>query len=163
MEAIWVLISVGVGVVLGEIAHQYIKNQDVLEDRNIGEKLGHLPGVLRMARKNIKIATDFDKGFFGSEEVQKIFEEAIGRGVEIKILSERDPLPWYKNQKEIKIKRMERLPYHIWVIDQRHVRLERPHPGRSFGIEKGDIALIYKNYPILAEKYDKAFDELWNQ
>jgi len=49
------------------------------------------------------------------------------------------PPSFYKDLQEkgkIEIKKCAKVPRHIMVIDDYHVRLEKPHHGRRFGDEK---------------------------
>jgi len=162
MELIPILL-ISLGGVLGGILAYYSKDSDVSLDRNVGDKLNELPKIYERAREAIKVATDFDKRFFDDPRVKKGIEKAISNGAKVKFLCERDPPEWYEKQKGMKIKRVKKLPSHIMIIDDRHVRLERPHEPLNFGKAKEDVAFIFKDFPRLAKKYSERFDDLWTK
>jgi hypothetical protein len=143
----------------------YREGDDIALDVNISDKLRELPPIFRNAQEIIKIATDFDPDFFDTEKVKVTIEEALERGVKIKVLSEREPPEWYINQGQIEIRRVDRLPYHLMIIDDCHIRTEHPHEPLTFGKEKekDDVALIFKGFPETAQRYEGAFDRLWDK
>jgi len=149
------------GIVVGAILAYYSKDHDVSFDKNITDKLNELPKIFESSHKTIKVATDFDPRFFDDERVKKSIGKALERGSKIMFLTEGKPPVWYTEQKKIEIKRVEKLPFHLMVIDDRHVRLERPHEPGRFGESKEDVALIFKDFPRLSKRYSQRFDELW--
>ena len=159
--AIVMILVVGLGVIAGLILTRVSQNDDVTLDRTIDDKVRELPPIFKKARVSIKIATDFDERFFDKQEVKDSLEQAVRNGAKVKFLSEAEPISWYENRAGIEIKRVQRLEHHVMVVDNRHTRLERPHKPSSFGDSKGDVALIFKNFPKLGTTYNEEFDNLW--
>lgn len=162
-------IVVVIGAILGSTISYITRYDDTALDRNIKDKIRELPPLFRRAQKNIEIVTDFDYEFFDHEEVKSSIETAVKKGCKVRILFEKtlynEPPKFYKDLQEegkIEIKETDRVPRHIMVIDECHVRLEKPHPGRAFG-DKRDIAIIYKGFPQLGKRYSEEVDKLWTQ
>ena len=159
------------GGVLGGLLTYFAKDYDIALDTSVRSKLDELPDFYRHARKTIKIATDFDPRFFNDERVKDGIEKAIENGVRIKFLYEGKRLPsklseWYEKQavkNKIEIRRAEKLPSHLMVVDGCHLRLERPHELLKFGEKKGDVAFILRDFPALAGVYSQRFDDLWTK
>ncbi|MFH1560488.1 MAG: hypothetical protein ABID84_03655 [Chloroflexota bacterium] len=153
--------SLLLGILVGAILSSRSRGFDVALDRNMKDKLKELPPLFERAHATIDIATDFDDHFFGDEKVKQSLKSAIDRGAKIRFLTEREALDWYKDQAQIEIKCVEKLPYHTMVVDDRIVRVEKPHEPLTFGEDKHDVALIFKGFPTLAAKYGREFQKLW--
>jgi len=165
----FVLIVVLLGIVIGIIIGYLGRNADVSADFRIEEGHKEFVYLLRHARRSVCIATDFDRRFFTDPLIIEAIREAAEAGVEIRILYEgrRDKVPKeyreLKREGRIKIRYAEKLPRHVMVVDNLHVRIERPHPVDKFGETKGDIGIVFKAFPMLAESQRKWFDELWRR
>lgn len=155
----WVVVGLFLGVVLVRLP----RDHDISLDKTIGDKLRELPPIFEGAQRTIKIATDFDPSFFEDQRVINAFEKALTNGVKVEFISEGDPPQWYRKKEEIKIKQVKRLSSHLMVVDDHNIRLERPHPPGKFGADKRDVALIFKEFPLLGQRYSEEFDELWRQ
>jgi len=158
------VLAIVVGAVLGVVYIYLKRNDDISLDTSIKDKIRELPAIFEHARETIKIATDFDKRFFNDTRVKKGIKKAIEKGVEIKFLTDQDPPKWYVRQAEkekLKIKRIRKLPSHWLVVDDRHLRLERPHEPLKFGHRPEDFAYILKNFPRLGKECSQKFDEFW--
>lgn len=152
-----------VGIIVGGVLVRLSRDHDVSLDKTIGDKLRELPPIFERAQRTIKIATDFDPSFFENQKVINALEKALTNGAKVEFLSEGDPPQWYREKEEIEIKQVEKLSCHLMVIDDHDIRLERPHEPRKFGAAKHDVALIFKDFPLLGQKYSKEFDNLWMQ
>lgn len=159
--AIVMILVVGLGVIAGLILTRVSQNDDVTLDRTIDDKVRELPPIFKKARASVRIATDFDERFFGRQEVKDSLEQAVINGAKVMFLSEAKPISWYEGREGIEIKRVQKLEHHVMVVDGRHTRLERPHKPSSFGKGKGDVALIFKNFPELGTTYNEEFHSLW--
>lgn len=151
------------GVIGGGVLVWLARDHDISLDKTIADKLRELPPIFEHAQSTIKIATDFDPSFFEKQKVINALEKALANGAKIEFLSEGDPPGWYSKKEEIEIKRVKKLSSHLMVIDDRNIRLERPHKKGQFGADKHDVALIFKEFPLLGGKYSEEFDELWKQ
>lgn len=151
------------GVFGGTLLALLPRDHDISLDKTIDDKLRELPSIFEGAQRTIKIATDFDPRFFEKQRVINAFEKALTNGAKVEFISEGDPPQWYREKEEIKIKRVKRVSCHLMVVDDHNIRLERPHEPGKFGAEKLDIALIFKEFPLLGQRYSKEFDELWRQ
>lgn len=152
------------GLIIGIILSRDSDSYDIAIDRTIGDKLRELPPIFEEAQKTIKIATDFDSRFFREQKAKDAFSRAIANGAKVRFITECEPSDdWYKNNEGIQVKRVERLSRHIMVIDDAYIRLERPHKPCTFGDSKEDAALIFKDFPDLAQKYSNEFDVLWTK
>jgi hypothetical protein len=165
-----VIISLGflstiIGIVSGSILGYLLRDHDSMLDKDILDKVEEIPNFIESAGEKIKIATDFDKRFFGNERVIESFKKALEKGVKVQILTEGNPLKEYEEMKKMgmKIKRVQRLPQHFMVLGIGAVRLEKPHEPGKFGRRKGDIGIIYKDCPKLAEACSEKFDQLWKK
>ena len=49
------------------------------------------------------------------------------------------------------------------VIDNRHLRIERPHNPLKFGDKPEDLAYILRDFPGLAKECSQKFDEVWGE
>ena len=152
-----------ISILRGTLVSLYREGDDIALDVNMSDKLRELPPIFRNAQVTIKIATDFDPDFFNTEKVKVTIEGALERGVKIKVLSEREPPEWYINQGQIEIRRVDKLPYHLMVVDDCHIRTEHPHEPLEFGEKIDDVALILKGFPETARRYEGAFDRLWDK
>jgi sugar-specific transcriptional regulator TrmB len=150
-------------ILRGAVSSLCQEGDDIALDVNITDKLRELPPIFSAAQVMIKIATDFDSEFFDKQIVKDTIEEALEKGVKIKVLSEGEPPEWYKKQGQIEIRRVDSLPYHLMVIDDCHVRTERPHKPFEFGKKEDDVALIFKGFPETARRYEGTFDRLWDK
>jgi len=162
------VIAVGVlafmGVVGGIILVKYSCKRDVVLDHNICDKLDELPPIFEQAKDAIKISTDFDPGFFDDTRVMNALGTAIAKGTRVAFLTdEENPPQWYRDRSGIEIKQVKELKNHRMIIDDQHIRLEKPHAPNTFGENKDDIALIFKNFPQLARRYSQEFDESWEK
>lgn len=151
------------GVVGGALLALLPRDHDISLDRAMHDKLRELPLIFEGAQRTIKIATDFDPRFFEKQRVINAFEKALTNGAEIQFISEGDPPQWYKKKEGIEIKRVKRVSCHLMVVDDHNIRLEHPHEPGKFGADKLDGALIFKEFPLLGQRYSKEFDELWRQ
>jgi len=61
---------------------------------------------------------------------------------------------------KIEIKFVDKLPKHLWVIDN-NIRIERPHEYRTFGKSEEDVAIVFKDFPEFANVCSEEFDEMW--
>lgn len=121
------------------------------------------------SNEEIKMVTDLTPLFFSEKKVLFALKEALNRGVRVKILF--DPNTKVKKLKKfqklvqehmtyITLKKMqESPPYHFWVIDGIHIRLEEPHPFGEIKEVRGEIRY---NTLKLASHYDKIFSHLWS-
>jgi hypothetical protein len=148
MEQISILVLVLGGITGWVLGHRF-KDYYISLDEKIDDKLDEIPKLFEHARKCIKIATDFDKRFFDYPEVKRSIEAALLRGVKVRILCEGDPPEWYRRE-GIEIKRVQKLPHHMMVIDERHARVESPHEPLKFGERS---ALVFKDFPGIASYY----------
>lgn len=152
-----------ISILRGAVLSLCREGDDIALDVNMSDKLRELPPIFRDAQVTIKIATDFDPEFFDTQTVKAAIEKALEKGVKIKVLSEGEPSEWYRNQGQIEIRGVDRLPYHLMVIDDCHIRTERPHKPLGFGEKIDDVALILKGFPETARRYEGAFDRLWDR
>jgi uncharacterized protein YneF (UPF0154 family) len=157
------VIALIVGLILGIILSRDSDSYDIAIDRTIGDKLRELPPIFEGARGTIKIATDFDSKFFDKQKVKDAISKAIQNGARVQFITECKPADWYKSTQGIEIKKVDQLSRHIMVIDNDYIRLERPHEPCKFGESKDDAALIFKDFPELAQKYSIGFDSLWTK
>jgi len=155
----FLFVLIAVAVVIGVVAAYYVRNSDVAPDSNLKAMLHELPQFYENAHKSIRIATDFDARFFEDDRVKRTLSSAAGRGVDVRIITEGQPSEWYGKQ-GFKMKEVERLARHVMIIDECHVRLEKPHDPGQFGKE-GDLGMLYRNFPILATKWSDLFDQAW--
>jgi len=151
------------GVIGGVVLVWLPKDHDVSLDKTIGDKIRELPPIFEDARRTIKIATDFDRSFFDNQTVINAFEKALTNGAKIEFISEGAPPKWYIEKEGIKIKQVKKLSSHLMIVDAHNVRLEQPHEPGKFGVDKPGVALIFKEFPLLGQKYSEEFDELWRQ
>ena len=144
--------------------------QDLKYHKNFGDKSACATcfELASKAEKDLKIVTDLSPRVFEDKQILLVFSDAIDKGVQIKILH--DPqfnlgkVPEFekivkKSGNKIIVRELEKSPpYHFWVADESHLRLEDPHPP-------GDIskvtAQVRFNTLRLGEKYEKIFDNLW--
>jgi hypothetical protein len=165
ITSIELLIILAASVIGAFIAYLF-RNREIALDPE--ESINPLARIFAQATSAIKIATDFDPKFFNHEEVIKGLKRAIDNKVEIKILYEGECLPdglsgWYEKQAKqgnIEIRHLEKLPYHLMVIDNRHVRLPSSY---LLGLKKSNMGLVFKNSPTVAKSYNQRFDELWKK
>lgn len=155
-------IAIALGIAVGVFLALRSNNYHIALDRNIDDKLVELPSIYACARKSIDISTDFDSDFFGDQRVKDAIENAVRNGAYVRIITEKEPLEWYVNNEQIKIKRVHELQHHRMIIDRIDVRIEKAHHGRGFGQDKNDIALICKGFPKLAKNCSEEFERLWS-
>ena len=153
--------GLGLGIIGGIALAWHSKNYDIAFDRKITDKLEELPPLFERAEAAIELATDFDPRFFDEQIVKDSIKKAISNGAKVRVLTDGEINTWYNIKDKIQIKKVEKLSRHTMIIDSRHVRLERPHPKGTFGNRFFDIALIFKDFPQLASKIGKEFDQLW--
>lgn len=125
--------------------------------------------LISKSRDEIKIVSDLLPNFFNDERVLMTFSDALSRGVKFKILYD----PQARSYKYVKkfarlskeypdkilIRKMKQAPpYHFWIGDKIHLRLEEPHPYRDIRSVKGEI---YYNTVRLASHYNKIFNSEW--
>ncbi|MBA7707199.1 hypothetical protein ES703_116068 [subsurface metagenome] len=159
------LLALGLGLGLGFIGGialvWHSRNYDITLDRKITDKLEELPPLFERAETAVEVATDFDSRFFDEPRVKDAIEKALANGARVRFLTDGEVPPWYGTKAKIEIKHIKKLLRHTMMIDSRHARLERPHPPGTFGNRFFDIALIFKDFPQLARKLGKDFDQLW--
>jgi sugar-specific transcriptional regulator TrmB len=123
--------------------------------------------LLNLAKREILISTYLDPKFYNKEEVKEAFESAVERGVDVKILLDKDAYPitevgWinklYQDNK-IKVKQSyDKIP-HVIIIDELHLREETLHEKGNYKDVKNTI-IEYAYGLALRRKFE--FLEWWN-
>lgn len=160
---------IGIGLITGAIWVLGTSHADIQMDKCIADKINELPPIFESARTSIEIATDFDKGFFANQKVKTAFKKAISNGVTIKILTEGKPTAWFETEcklSKLSIKKVEKLPVHLMVVDSRHFRLETKHEKGQFGKlnssrQRQGRAMLFHDFPIAGKRYSEEFNALW--
>lgn len=101
-------------------------------------------GLLKNANKSILMSTGLHTDFYGDESVKTVMMDAIKRVKSIKIIitEKYDPVPqnisWlFALKEELKDKiqiRYKEDALHWLIIDDKNIRLERPHPIGKIGV-----------------------------
>jgi len=120
--------------------------------------------LIKETRDELFIVTDLDPRFFGMDEIRSAIEDAITRGVKIKILNDKkgilDKSKEIKRWKErgyIEYKEVRKTPNHFMVGDKRHVRLEKPHKFGELNVQ----GIIDLNNPFLGKRWATHFNKNW--
>jgi len=126
--------------------------------------------LVNRSKHSVNMVTDLSPECFENKLFLSIVQDAVGNGVHFNIL--------YESEKGLeKLHKFKRLvqesdnkivarqltikpPYHFWVADSNHVRIEKPHP-------KGDVkkveAYLRFNTLTLGVRYQKIFSALWRK
>ena len=103
-----------------------------------------IKGLLKNAKKSILMSTGLSSQFYGNTEVKTVMIDAIKRVKSVKIIitEKNEPVPqnikWLFDLKEnlkdkIQIRYNEHA-LHWLIIDDKNIRLEKPHPIGSIGV-----------------------------
>ena len=120
--------------------------------------------LIKETRRELDIVTDLDPSFFESKEISSALEDAVCRGVKIKILSDKkgaldhnEEMKRWKGEGYIEHKEIKKAPNHFMVGDRRHVRLEKPH---KLGVPNVK-AMVDLNNPLLGRRWAGYFKNNW--
>jgi len=123
-----------------------------------------VPALFDRAKSEILISTSGAKDFYEEKEVKGALERAIERGVEIKMLLDKDaePVEWILNESQkghIQLKRSKERIYHVIVVDGKHTRIEDIHDKENYKNAENDI---FYNDIFMAEIFYVKFMKVWN-
>lgn len=122
--------------------------------------------LLKNAKKSILMSTGFHAEFYGKEEIKNVMIDAIKRvNINKIIITEKyEPIPqdinWlFALKKELKDKfeiKYNENALHWLIVDDKNIRLERPHPTKQIGVNN----FFDKNVPkdminVLKTQYDE--------
>jgi hypothetical protein len=126
--------------------------------------------LISKAKHNVSMITDLNPIVFENPRMLSIVREAIGHGVHFNILFESEDsleksphfskLVKESNNLIVARKIAVKPPYHFWVADMNHIRIEMPHPA---GEIKDVHAELRTDTLMLGVKYQKIFDLLWTK
>lgn len=124
--------------------------------------------LVNSSKRSVNIVTDLSPKCFENPQMLAIIRDAVGNGVHFNILYESsegiENLPNFRrlvNESENKIvvrKLTIKPPYHFWVADGNHVRIEKPHPKGN--VKKVEAYLRFNTF-MLGVKYNQIFTTLW--
>jgi phosphatidylserine/phosphatidylglycerophosphate/cardiolipin synthase-like enzyme len=146
-------------------------NKEISRRKNFGPELAVKTSVELIDRteRTLKIVTTFSPELFDDNKVLSALKDATERNVEVHILY----YPELDQKEATKLSHIiqstkstliesrllrDEPPYHFWLADERHLRLEKPHPPKDISNVHGEI--IY-NTLKLGTIYEGKFEALW--
>ena len=156
-----VVLPIAVGVIVGIVLSLRSNSDDVAFDKTITHQLAELPALIAAAHEAVAMTTDFEPRFFNNQAVKASFEAAIENGASVRFITDRTPSEWYEKTQGIEIKRVSKVANHVAIIDERHIRLEKPHGPHEFGDGHDDLGLVFLDFPELGKRHAKEFERVW--
>ena len=143
-------------------------SDDIDETATLAGTNEKIIGLLKNAKKSILMSTGLHSEFYGNEEVKTVMMDAIKRVKSIRIIitEQYEPVPqnisWvFALKEELKDKfqiRYSKDALHWLIIDDKNIRLERPHPIGDVGVHN----FFDKNVPKgMINILKTQFDEWW--
>jgi hypothetical protein len=164
--AIALALAIGMGI--------WISKREFYELRDFSPRvaLAELTDLVRETRTSLEIVSDMAPSIYGDATLVSEVRAALHRGVVIRILyypckRSRKTARLFEKMSEahgpgsIVIKELsDPWPYHFWVSDRRHVRLEYPHRLCDVSDLRGH--LIYNSLRV-GNRLARFFDYLWSE
>lgn len=140
-------------------------NHRIITNDGFEAAVRETPALFDRAERKLFISTGLYPRFYEHDNVKSGLERAMRRGVNIKILvppsKSLDGTPTIKKwakEKLLQVRNGEQMLPHFIVVDDKHVRLETPHPSESPPRETKILLGTVK----LAWKHGGIFEDHWN-